>query len=269
MAEASTARRPLAVIALAAVLGAIAMAAAAGFTWWSQPFDDSLTGRIDATASGAATLPELVPVALVVLAGLGATLATRGVARRLVGGLLVLAGLLVGVRAVLALFTPPAALAGQLVRPATATAEATGRPWGPLIAVVGALAVVVAGLLVVTGRGVGRRRTLGARYERRRPGSRTPGASTASMLPVPDPGRQDGVTSTAGSGPVGPDDGSGAGGAGDAEARTVDWWNQLDSGSDPTAGADGRQVVTRRDGPGGGATDPSDPPEPPTERGPG
>ena len=53
----------------------------------------------DLTAAGADCLPELVPVALVALAGFGATLATQGWLRRLVGAILLAGGLWVAVRA--------------------------------------------------------------------------------------------------------------------------------------------------------------------------
>ena len=249
-------------IALAAVVGAVAMAAAAGLTWWSQPFDDSLTGRIDAEASGAAALPELVPVALVVLAGLGATLATRGVARRLVGLLLAAAGLLVVVRSVVALSTPPAALAGQLVRPADAAAPATGHPVGPLLALLGALAVTAAGVLVLLGRGAGRRRALGARYERHRPTAGSGSAADAgpaagsAALAAPATGGAAATDQPAGAA----DDGSPGSAAGDVDARTVDWWNQLDAGADPTAA---RSVdAPGAQSPGRARSEPDDPARP-------
>ena len=52
--------------------------AAAGMQWWSAEYLDALTGPITVTLSGAACVPELIPLALVGLAGLGAALATSG-----------------------------------------------------------------------------------------------------------------------------------------------------------------------------------------------
>ena len=78
--------RQLGLVAILAVAGAGLAAIAAALTWWSADYVDPLSGALTITASGAACVPELIPLALVALAGFGAALATRGVPRRIVGG---------------------------------------------------------------------------------------------------------------------------------------------------------------------------------------
>lgn len=114
-----TDRRPLWIVALS-------LLAAAGAFWAS-------TGLDGGPGSGAG-------LALVALAGAGGTVATSGWARRVVGGLVVLAGLLAGWQAL------------------GADGAGTGR-WAALL---GSLLLVVAGVLVI--RLADRLPTLGARY---------------------------------------------------------------------------------------------------------
>ncbi len=78
-------RRRTLILVLAALAGAGCCAGAAALTWWSAEFTDSLVGAVTTTATGSQVLPELVPVALFALAGLGAAFATRGWPRRVVG----------------------------------------------------------------------------------------------------------------------------------------------------------------------------------------
>jgi uncharacterized membrane protein (TIGR02234 family) len=151
------------VLAILVLVGAAACAGAAAMTWWTAEYADPLTGPFTRTASGADCLPELVPVALVALAGFGATLATAGIVRRLIGVVLLAGGLLVAVRAALAMGGAPATLTAGLVRPADPTGPAQVHPLGPVLAVLGGVLVVLAGILVVAGTG-GRRR-LGRRYD--------------------------------------------------------------------------------------------------------
>ena len=166
------------VLAIMVLLGAAACAGAAAMTWWSAAYVDPLTGPLTRTASGADCLPELVPVALVTLAGFGATIATHGIVRRLIGVLLLAGGLLVTVRAGLAMGSVPAALTAGLVRPADPTGPAQLHPLGPVLAIVGGVLVTLAGVLVVAG--IGGRRRLGQRYDSpsatpREPASTDPG----------------------------------------------------------------------------------------------
>jgi hypothetical protein len=108
------------------VLGATCagLVLAAALLWGAS----AASWEADGGRTGAQAAPSLTGVALLALAGVAGVLATGGVARRLVGGLLVLAG---GVQAVSA-----------------ATAVGGGSP-GPLLAVAGGLLLLAAGLLVV------------------------------------------------------------------------------------------------------------------------
>ncbi len=158
----TAARRPM-VLAALVLLGAAACTAGSAMTWWTADYLDPLTGPLTLTASGADCCPELVPVALVALAGFGATLASQGWLRRLVGVVLLAGGLLVAVRAVTAMTAVPATLPGGLVRPADPVGPAQLHPAGPILAVAGGVLIAVAGVLVAAGRGAYRR--LGARYD--------------------------------------------------------------------------------------------------------
>ncbi len=224
----TAARRPVALAALV-LLGAAACAAGSAMTWWTADYLDPLTGPLTLTASGADCCPELVPVALVALAGFGATLATQGWLRRLVGVVLLAGGLLVAVRAVTAMTAVPATLPGGLVRPADPVGPAQLHPAGPILAVTGGVLIAVAGVLVAAGRGAYRR--LGARYDAPSKAAppATPSATTAppatpttpaTTTPRPRPTHPDTATDIASSDPGSSDPG--------------DWWKALDAGTDPT-----------------------------------
>lgn len=211
MAEAR-ARRMTAVLAGLVLAGAAACAGAAAMTWWTADYVDALTGPLRLTASGADCLPELVPVALVGLAGFGATLASQGWVRRVVGVVLLAGGLLVAVRAGAAMAAAPPVLTGSLVRPADPAGPAELHPAGPLLALAGGILIAVAGALVAAG--LGGRRRLGARYD-------APTATAAT-----GPGRA-----------AGPDAPAGAPSTGEAAPGSTDvgdWWKALDAGADPT-----------------------------------
>ena len=94
--------------------------------------------------TGAQARPAFGGVALLALAGVAGVVATGGPLRRVVGGLLVLAGAAVAVSAVASLLT------------------ATGTTAAPLLAVVGGLLLVAAGLVVLMRER--RLPRLGARY---------------------------------------------------------------------------------------------------------
>ena len=104
-------------------------------TWWTADYVDPLTGPLTLTASGADCLPELVPVALVALAGFGATLATQGWVRRLVGVVLLAGGLLVTARWVMGMTGAPASTSPATTtvarRPGRFDAAAGGAVIGP------------------------------------------------------------------------------------------------------------------------------------------
>ncbi|MGS0688553.1 Trp biosynthesis-associated membrane protein [Nakamurella sp. GG22] len=222
--------RRLGAVVLPAIAGAALAAVAAGMQWWSAEYLDALTGPITVTLSGAACVPELIPLALVGLAGLGAALATAGPLRRLVGIVLFAAGATIAVRSAVALGAAPAGLAGSLTRPAELVGEAGLSPAGPVLATTGGLLMAVAGVLVIAGVGA---RPLGSKYKRtQRSGDRRPDARPAG-----------------------------------AAADPADWWKALDAGADPTeapaardgaGGAGGEPAVVTRTGPDGVADTGSD-----------
>jgi uncharacterized membrane protein (TIGR02234 family) len=187
----------LGAIAACAVAGAALAAAASGLTWWTAQFLDPLTGPVTVTAAGGTVVPELVPVALVALAGLGAALATHGVPRRLVGVLLVLGGVLLAVRCGLSLGTPPASLLTDLPRPADQVGTARLSIVGPLAGVAGGALIAVAGAVIAAGLAA---RRMSSRYAA--------------------PGTRRGVAA--------------GGRPGDSAAAEQDWWKALDTGADPT-----------------------------------
>ncbi len=189
--------RRVVVVLLVGLGGAALVAISAGVTWWSAEYVDPLTGPLTVTLSGASCLPELVPLALVGLAGLGAALATGGVARRLVGLVLLAAGIAVTARAAFSFGTPPSGLAGSLTRPAQLVGEAQLHALGPALALLGGILLTAAGVLVALGVGA---RRLGARYDRTA-GRRSTGTGDAGAL------------------------------------EQGDWWKALDAGTDPTDGA--------------------------------
>jgi uncharacterized membrane protein (TIGR02234 family) len=171
-----TPRRELAIVVLACAVGAALVLFAASRTW-----SVTLTVRpaplppLRQAQTGSGQSPWLPAVALVALAGAGALLAVRGLARTAVGALLV------GCGAVLALGAVGALTAG---RPGGAAAGDVGpRAGWPLLALSGAVLVAVAGLLtVVRGR---RWPGMGARYERRpRPATRPAPAGSPDAAPV-------------------------------------------------------------------------------------
>ncbi len=185
-------------VILIGLVGAALLAIAAGVTWWSADYVDPLTGPLTVALSGASCVPELIPLALVGLAGLGATLATGGVPRRLVGVALLAAGVTVAVRSALCFGNPPAGLAGSLSRPADLVGAPQLHALGPTLGVLGGVLLSAAGALV--GFGVGARR-LGTRYERTAPAMRArSGAGTPAVA-----------------------------------LEEGDWWKALDAGADPTA----------------------------------
>ena len=103
--------------------------------------------------TGAELEPWVLGLVLVALAGAGALLATRGLARRLLGGLLALVGLGVVAGVV-------AGRAGLAVGAAGA-----GATLGPVVCVLGGLAIVLGGLAAA--RSGHEWPAMGARYERR------------------------------------------------------------------------------------------------------
>jgi uncharacterized membrane protein (TIGR02234 family) len=152
--------------------------------------------ELRSTSTGAAHAPWLVALAVVALAGGGALLATKGWARRALGGLLALAGL--GVIA--AAITGRAGIdAGRAATSATV--------WSLACAFGGAL-VVVAG--VAAARHGHLWPAMGSRYERSQAPA-APADAGAGSEPLPPAGRTI------------------------AETETRAAWDALDHGVDPTA----------------------------------
>jgi hypothetical protein len=152
-----TGRRALAGVVVAIAVGAGLVLVGASRTWWVETVPQPAPLRPqEVIHTGASLAPVLSALGFVALAGAGGLLATRGGARRLVGGLLVAAA--VGVVA--------------LVIPILAGGDPVGLG-GPTACVIGALLVAGAGVLAA--REGGRWPVMGRRYGR--------GASGVSPAP--------------------------------------------------------------------------------------
>jgi uncharacterized membrane protein (TIGR02234 family) len=117
-----------------------------------RPFADEVVD-----VSGRTLEPAVAALGLVALAGVVAVLATRGIGRRIVGGLLCAAAFTMGWRAVAGLVAVPAGRARSLVADARAgaaldparTPHVTVHAVWPLLGLGCALALLVAGLAVL------------------------------------------------------------------------------------------------------------------------
>lgn len=191
-------RRQLGLVVLVCAAGAVLALVAAG-----RPWEVTVTPRpaplpdLRTVHTGADRWPWLPALAWVGLAGAGALVATRGAARRVVGGLLLLAGAGLG----------GAGLAGT----------GAGGSW-PVLAGLAGLAVAGAGATALAG---GRRwPAMGARYQRAGRGGTAGQAGTA------------GRAGTEGRGRAAPDP---AGRSGpELRSRPELLWEALDRGEDPT-----------------------------------
>jgi hypothetical protein len=146
-------RRSYALTLLACLAGAALAAYAVTRTWSLQVTPRTGMSDLRTARTGADAEPWVIGLALVALAGTGALLATRGVVRRVLGGLLALAGLGVAVGAIVG-------RAGT--DPGAAGAGATTWP-----------VLCVAGGLIITAGGAAAARlgdhwpTMSARYDRK------------------------------------------------------------------------------------------------------
>lgn len=201
---APSARRPsrTARAAVLLLLGAAATAAAGWLRWGTADFLDPLRGTLHQTVSGSQVRPELIPIALAALAGLGAALATRGVARRAIGLLIAVAGIIVTARGIGAIAEPPLDLLADLPRQADLVGDPSTPWWPPALAVLGGLLIAAAGLLLILDRT--RHKGLSARYDR----AATKPAAPADPLVA-------------------------------SESAALDLWRSLDAQHDPTADAPG------------------------------
>ncbi|OZM70471.1 hypothetical protein CFN78_25260 [Amycolatopsis antarctica] len=92
--------RALRTVLLALLLGAAALWGSSRLAWTAQLRDEGVRGQILTAVPGADHVPALVPYALVALAAIAGVLASRGAPRRLLGAVVVVAGLLPGFEAV-------------------------------------------------------------------------------------------------------------------------------------------------------------------------
>lgn len=151
-------RRELGVWVGGAALGSVLVLVAAGREWVAN-----VRPAGDAVPTGSELSPALTPLALAALAGVVAVLATKGVGRRLMGGLLALCGLAAAVASWRA--TEASTVLDRLRQGAGALTWDT-TAW-PYIAVTGALIVAGAGVVAIV-RG-GRWSAMSGRYERQTP----------------------------------------------------------------------------------------------------
>jgi uncharacterized membrane protein (TIGR02234 family) len=139
---------------------------ASAIVWVTQRYQTPFSGEISPGATGATLRPELVPLALAMLAAVAAVLATGGWFRRLIGVLVLLTGGLLVWRAVGWYSGGPFAVPAP---PGSTTIGAHSiNPAGLVLMSVAGLVLVVAGLLVVL-RGH-RMPAMGAKYSA--PGAR-------------------------------------------------------------------------------------------------
>lgn len=197
-------RRELGAAVLACLLGAVLVLLSLVRDWARVPVEggallpDRLLG-----VSGGALVPGVRALALVGLAGVVGLAATRGRGRRAVGAVIALVGVAVLVETTRTA-TDLASRVGSVdeVREAGGGAGVDATPW-PVLAVVGAVLLVAAGLLVATR------------------GSRWSALSERYDAPVAGGGRPPPVAAVEGAGDVRPD-------------KAL--WDDLDRGEDPTTG---------------------------------
>lgn len=165
-------------VLLLVLAGAGALWGASGLNWLSQRFRTPMGTETTSGVTGAVLRPELVPMALAALAAVAAVLATGGLLRRLVGVLIALAGALLAWRAYQQFSGGWFAYAAGDVPPgSTPIGELSTSPFGPLLMGLGAVLLLIAGLLVVVR--AGRMPAMGARYS-------APGAAKEQTSQDPD-----------------------------------------------------------------------------------
>jgi uncharacterized membrane protein (TIGR02234 family) len=219
-------RRSFAVALLLGLAGAGLAIFGATRTWSMQVIVRPGLPELRTARTGADDFPLLVGLALVALAGAGALLATRGVVRRVVGGLLAVVG------------------AGVIVQTLTGRigldvgrAGAGATTW-PIVCLLGG-AMIVAGGVAAAAQGH-RWPTMGARYERRPTAKPSAGRVTDARPPAAaEPGAE--PSAQRGPGFSAPSVGPGAGSGTTPETRIAEpidtraVWDALDRGDDPTA----------------------------------
>ncbi|MDQ4116789.1 MAG: Trp biosynthesis-associated membrane protein, partial [Actinomycetota bacterium] len=190
-------RRSLGVACVLLLLGAGTAWVSGMVTWFSVEVPTATRGTVAASVTGSQIQPTVTAVAAVLVAAVAATVALSGIARRVLGVLVALAGVAAGWTAVARVVAPPtpaeivSARAGLNTGGQPVGTSAVSTAAGPWTAVGAAMLAVAAGvLLVVRERRMAR---LGARYA-------APGSAAAPS----DPDRAA--------------------------------WEQLDDGGDPTVG---------------------------------
>jgi uncharacterized membrane protein (TIGR02234 family) len=200
----------------------------AGGRGWVSRAVTGVPGVTRVSADGTQVAPAATALALVALAGAVALALTGRLGRRLVAGLLVLAGLGVVAFVAAVVTDPVGALAPSVM---TATGQSGPVPGGgagmsgwPWVAVAGAVLIGLGGLAALVSAaswGSG-----GRRFE----------AGSATARPGTGAGSGDGATARTGTG-AGTGAGPGARPAGDGAARRdrdLETWDALSRGEDPT-----------------------------------
>jgi uncharacterized membrane protein (TIGR02234 family) len=143
-------RRLLWTVVLLMVVAAAALWGSSALVWVSQQFQTPFTGVRTSGVPGADLRPELVPLALAALAAIAAVLATGGWLRRVVGVLVALAGALLGWRVSTWYGSNDfgIALHGDVPAGSKPIGAFTENPVGPVLMAVGALLLVLSGVLV-------------------------------------------------------------------------------------------------------------------------
>lgn len=190
-------RRSLGLACLLLLAGAGTSWVAGMLTWFSVEVPTATRGTVGSSVTGAQIQPTVTAVAAVLLAAVAATVALSGIARRVLGVLVALAGVAAGWTTVARVAAPPtpaelvSARAGLNTGGQPVGTSAVSTAAGPWVALAAAVLAVAAGvLLVVRERRMAR---LGARY-----------AAPGSSAEPSDPDRAA--------------------------------WEQLDGGDDPTVG---------------------------------
>ncbi|SEC22627.1 Tryptophan-associated transmembrane protein (Trp_oprn_chp) [Amycolatopsis tolypomycina] len=151
-AAAPAAKRPLWMMVVALLLGALALWGASRLTWFAEFRDGGVRGTVLYRETGEQRASALVPLALLALAGVAGLVATGGWARRVLGVVLALAGV---------------AAVWLGVAGVRFSGYADGLPVTEML--LGRGLVVLGGILVATGglaavKGASRATRLGAKY---------------------------------------------------------------------------------------------------------
>lgn len=178
-ARAGSRSRGTVVVVAGVVLGAALVAGGALPTWWTLQWQGAVTAAQLTSLTGRQSAPALLPLALAAVAGLAAVAASRGVARRLLGALLMLVGVLSGWAAVSGISDRPVSALQDAQPQAQQVLSGSRNLIGPALSLTGTALVLLAGAAVLAGLFAGR--GMGSRFSRHQP---EPGA--AGSGPVQD-----------------------------------------------------------------------------------